>query len=248
MRRSPVSSGVFEAVDFALGKPRAVAAITFMGLVAALLGAAVSPVAGAVAVVLMFAALVSVFAYALRQRTLFAGPYDMLEDEVIWDFRVFDGSEVVVTKHQTVRFNYRTLVFVERASGDGDLFAEFSPDFGSWIHTGTLGAEKFAIVVLSSYRQRGEVATLTSDRLIRDGFLKDDEWVNYRIEVPSGRSRMELRFPAGRPPKRAELTRQYDGETLDELPKIKRLGGRAVWRVDAEPPRRGDVYELRWSW
>src|SRR5690349_814105 len=104
---------VGEALDLALARPRGAAAIALVSLIAALIAATVNVVAAALVVATLFVVLVALAGYAIRQRSLFEGPYQVLEDHTTWDLQDPDAATAVVTKRLRVRFNYPCIAIVD---------------------------------------------------------------------------------------------------------------------------------------
>ena len=244
----PFERALGEAVDQALAKPRATAAITLVGFLGSLFAVVVNVIAGAIVFAAIFVALAAVFLYALRQRTLFDGPYALLEDETIWNLKTPRADTAVVTKRQTVRFNYQTFVIVDYAWGDGDQFHAYDPAYGKHIFTGQHGSQRYAIVALPDYRQRGEETTLASDRTVTDAFGAAHEWIELKIDKDTRRSKVKIRFPLDRPPRKIKLHRESTDVTEDWTDRLTKEGGRFVFDLDLPKPPRGELLSVRWDW
>ncbi len=244
----PFERALGEAIDQALSKPRATAAITLVGFVGSLFAVVVNVIAGAIVFAAMFVALVAIFLYALRQRTLFDGPYELLEDETIWDLRTPRADIAVVTKRQKVKFNYQTIVIVDYAWGDGNQFQAYDPAYGQHIFTGQHGSQTYAIVALPDYRQRGEETTLASDRTVTDAFRTAHEWIELKLDKETRRSKVKIRFPLDRSPRTIKLHRESTDVTEDWTDRLTKEGGRSVFDLDLPKPPRGEILSVRWEW
>src|SRR4051794_12818337 len=105
--RAPFLQAADEAVDVALGRPRSAAGIGLLALIGALVAVFVNPAAAAIVTAALFVVLAAMFVYALRQRSRFDGPYQVLESEARWELS--DPRAVVCTRRIVARFNYPTL-------------------------------------------------------------------------------------------------------------------------------------------
>ena len=107
--------------------------IALAGLLGIIVSAVISPVAGAIVAAALVVSLVLVLGYALWQRALSRGPYNVLDETITWEFPSNDGKTAYMSKRQKVRFNYLTIALIELATGDGDVFADFECNYGTRI-------------------------------------------------------------------------------------------------------------------
>ncbi len=235
-------------------------AIALFGLAGIFVGTFIDPIAGAVASAALLVALVAVFVFALRQRALFTGPYRVLDETITWEFVDQHGNEASLTKLQKVRFNYLAIALIELASGDGDLFAEFSCDYGSVIKGNSvpiadgkgvlsIDGEKGVLILLSPQRTRDEVATLESKRTIRGGFTEPHQWISHRSAVPSEKTQLILQFPSGHKVNDVRIAgpRGY-GSRPARAEELKQEGARQILRLKPRAYRANQSIKITWRW
>jgi hypothetical protein len=228
-------------------------ALALAGLAIAIFAAVVSP--GPVAVlggtVLVASALVLFFIYYIHQRHL--GPYEVLDADIVWDIERVDGSAVVERKRFDVRFLQDNLIcWIDYAFGDGELLAEYRCSPGKLVDViDVADGRKWLVVSLGGMRNRGDRETLTTARLIKDGWTKDREWVSFEIIEPTRQYALTVRFPRGRPCSAAWLRRRgkRDEEKLDLERSVRWLDdGRSELKFAASRPALGDAVTVIWDW
>jgi hypothetical protein len=231
-----------------LGTPTAAAAIAVLGLIAALLTATVSPTAGAIAVLLLTAIFVAVLVFVLRTRALYEGPYHVVWDKTVWTFNDTSGADVTVTRTMDVRFNYPCFTVTEKASGDGQRFADFTCNYGKKIYEFDFADESRAIILMDSEARRGQAKTLESTRRVRDAFLQPDEWVRLTIDKPGGSSELTVIFPKDRAPIDAKVKRRGEPEQPIAVSAVDDGSGRMRLTDRLKRPKAGDELLFTWSW
>jgi hypothetical protein len=248
-----------EALDIVVGNPAGLA-IAALGLIGVVAGAYIDPVAGAVATAALLVALVAVFAFALKQRALFTGPYRVLEETLTWEFEDSGGHRAKLVKNQRVRFNYLAIAHIELASGDGDLFAEFECSFGHLVRDGNLpnadksGVLKIAnnsgvLVLLDPQMARDEEVTLESTRTVIDGFKGREEWIVHRAAVPSKETTLKLLFPAGTTVEKVRIEGpRGHGERPPKKSELKKDGSRYALSIGPRSYKAGQSVRVRWRW
>ena len=207
----------------------------------------------------LLVALVGTFVFALRQRALFTGPYRVLEETITWEFLDPQGKEAKLTKRQDVCFNYLAITHLELATGDGDLFADFSCNYGSVVkdedlpiadEDGVLSIanEKGVLVLFDTQKARNERFTLESTRTVRNGFKDPQQWILHQAAVPSKKTALIIMFPdnhtvknvrisgpggyGDRPAKKGELTQE--GSRTDPPSQVSGLPGWPVGQGSLE--------------
>jgi hypothetical protein len=243
-----LSRALNDGVDATLAKPRAAALTTAVSLAAALLAAFVSPVAGAICVVVLFAALIVLFGYALRLRAVLEGPYRVLSDSTTWDLHDGTGKTATVTRSLEVIFNYRTIAFEDFATGDGDQFHRYECNVGHVVHRHRQADRQRVIVALNRQYDRNEPATIIVERDVKDGILGSEEWIRLDLQKRSGSSELVVLFPPSRPPSTATMTERHnDHETTHDL-QLTEVAQRLVGGAPARAYKQGTAFEIRWTW
>lgn len=223
--------------------------VGLFGLAGIVVAAAIDPLAAGIASAAFAVALAAAFIYALRQRALYAGPYQILEETIVWRFPDPTGGQAFLNKQQRVRFNYLTIAHIELASGDGDLFASFNCNFGTLLERFPRSGEEGLLIVLKPERTRDEEADLVSEREIVGGFEGPDQWITFRFAAPSRKSELIVEFPDGHDVHDVRIEGPTghgsrpagDGEFRLE-------GARQVLRLKPRTYKANQLVRVTWSW
>lgn len=249
---------VGEAAERILSNRWANPSLTVLGVVAVAIGAVASPIAAAIFGAGAVLALAVISGYALLVRHAYAGPYDIISTETIWDMCEPDAGTVKITMRRHVRFNFRCTVVVDRAWGDfDDPFSDLGCEHGEVVYRGKRGPDHIALVLLKPERQRSDETNLLSQFSVANTFRGTSEWVEFGVNKVTKSAMFEVRFPASRPPRNVRLLRDSTGRTTDVYQKksvtaAERDGllhddGRTVFRV-IERPKENEKYTLNWEW
>jgi hypothetical protein len=223
--------------------------IALCGLAGVVVATLIDPAAAAVASAALLVGIVAILVYALRQRTLFAGPYQVLDETIVWEFTAADGHEAFHSKRQRVRFNYLVVAHIELAHGDGDLFAEFECDYGSFIRRFSRDEEDGVLVQLKPERTRGEEVEINSRRKITDGFIGPEQWVTQLASVPSRRSELIVQFPQGASVSDVRITGPTrHGSRPARSSELRAEGARQVLRLKPRRYRANQRVKVTWRW
>jgi hypothetical protein len=236
------------------------AVVAVAALAAAVLGTIVSPIAAAAAFAVILVALGAAFVYALRMRTLFEGPYAVIDNEVFWTLKGPKGRDGSIRNLRYVRFNYRCAVIVERVGGmPDDTIKALRSEYGSVVKTGKRpGGDEYAIIELAADKQRNDKTHLISTLGLSNAFSSpEDCWIGHVTVGRTKKAKLDVVFPEGEPPKDLRLWRKSSDSTED----IPLSGGpgdgrrTASWEENGcvcfrlrERPKRLEEYRLEWKW
>jgi hypothetical protein len=237
-----------EALAVVIG-PAAGVVIAVCGLAGIVVATIISAAAAAVASAALLVAIVAVFVYALRQRTLFAGPYRVIDETVTWEFTAPDGLQAFHSKRQQVVFNYLVIAHIELASGDGDLFADFTCNYGALLKRFSRDSEEGVLIELTKERTRNEKAVLESKREIWDGFRDPEQWITHKSSMPSKRTELVVKFPKGHTVQNVQITGPL--RSTSRPAKTRELHveeQRQVLRLKPRPYRANQSIEVSWTW
>jgi hypothetical protein len=243
-----VLAGIGEALKITGGNAAGVL-IAFCGLAGVAVAAVIDPVAAAIASAALLAGLVAVFVFALRQRSQLGGPYRILDETIIWQFPSSTGNQAFLSKRQQVRFNYLAIAHLELASGDGELFASFTCNYGTRTVPIPRNSDDGLLIVLDPERTRDEECELTSRREIRDGFIGPDQWVTFRFAAPSRRSEFVIEFPDDCEVRNVRITGPTGpGSRPAKNSELRTEGAKKVLRLRPRSYRENQVVKVTWSW
>lgn len=224
--------------------------LAFCGLAGVAIGIVVDPVAAAIASLALLIAIVALFVFVLRQKSVFVGPYEILEETIVWDLVAADGKLAYLEKRQKVRFNYLAVVQLERAIGDGgDLFHSFECDYGEEIKQFRRDGEEALLILMKPERIRDEKAVLWSKRGMTDMFTAPEEWISFGFQAASKSSKLEIRFPRDAQVRNVRIKGPAGpGSRPAEKDELVEEQGRWVLRLKARSYREHDSIQVNWSW
>lgn len=237
-----------EALGVVFGSAAAVV-VALCGLAGIVVATLINPVAAAVASAALLVGVVAILIFALRQRALFAGPYRVLDETITWEFVANDGRKAYLSKRQQVRFNYLVIAHTELASGDGELFAEFTCNYGSVIAPFSRAGEEGVLIQMKPERTRDEECELTSRREIRDGFVGPEQWITHRSSMPSKRSELIVQFPNDCQIRDVRISGPSGhGSRPADRGELRTEGAKQVLRLKARRYRANQSVKVTWSW
>jgi hypothetical protein len=209
----------------------------------------IDPVAAAVASAAMLVALVAVFIFALRQRSLYAGPYRIIEETIIWRLADANGRQAFLSKRQHVRFNHLAIAHIELASGDGERFASFICNYGTEIKRFPRDGEEGLLIALKPERTRDEEVEMTSQREIHDGFIGPDQWITCRFSAASKRTELVVEFPDDCQVRDVRVVGPTGhGSRPANDRELRTEGRRQVLRLKPRAYRENQAVKVTWSW
>lgn len=219
------------------------------GLAGIVIATVIDPVAAAIASAALIVALVAVFVFALRQRSLYAGPYRIIDETIVWRLPTADGSKAFLNKRQQVRFNHLAIAHIELASGDGDIFASFTCNYGTEIERFPRDGEEGLLIMLKPERSRDEEFELVSQREIRDGFAGTDQWITNRFSAASKRTELIVEFPDDCEVCNVRIAGPTGhGSRPASEQELRKEGVRSVLRLKPRAYRENQVVKITWSW
>lgn len=238
-----------EAVELITGSAASLL-LAFCGLVGIVVGVVVNPIAAAFASAALLVAIVALLIFVLRQKSVFSGPYEILEETIVWDLVAADGKLAYLEKRQKVRFNYLVVVHLERAMGDGgDLFHSFECDYGEEIKRLRRDGEEALLILMKPERIRDEEITLWSKRGMTDLFTASEEWISFGFQAASKSSEFLIRFPVGAQIRNIRITGPTGhGSRPAASDELVEEQGRLVLRLGKRGYREHDSVKVSWSW
>jgi hypothetical protein len=244
----------------ALGEVRAIVTgsaasllISFVSLAAVVVGVVVDPVAAAFVTAALLMCVAALFVFVLRQRAVFGGPYEILDETIIWDLIAPDGSLAYLEKRQEVRFNYLAFAQLERAMGSGDdcdLFHTFECDYGDEIERLQRSkGEEALLILMKPERIRNEEAVLWSRRGMTNLFMGAEEWISFGFQAASKCSEFQVRFP----PRVAVRDVRIEGPSgagsrPAEAGELVKEQNRTVLRLAKRSYEERDEVNVTWAW
>jgi hypothetical protein len=140
-----------------------------------------------------------------------------------------------------------TIAHIELASGAGDLFAEFTCNYGEKLKRFPSNGDERLLIELDPHRSRNDVVDLTSCREIKDGFLEDREWISQKAALPSAKTELIIQFPIDRAVTNVRIKGPRGGERDATDKELREEGSRQVLRLGPRRYRVEEVIEVRWT-
>lgn len=166
----------------------------------------------------------------------------------LWDAK---GTRATIHKRKRVRFLQDNIIaFQDYAWGDGEILLNYRSSKGIPVDCYRSGYKTYILLSLREVKNRGDIEEFNIQWNIRKGFLTKDGYWSTDISQRTEHARMKIIFPKSRPPQRVSLEENIRRRTLSlgreaqaELPDGRR---QITW--EADHPRMGEIYVLRWIW
>ena len=174
--------------------------------------------------------------------------YENVSVDLLLDIRDPAGSTAVLERKQRVRFlaseagTIRELIW-----GEGEPLAHYSTRGATRSAFRREGSKRVALLSLDHTPLRGETVPVVTRRVIRDGLLNRQEYLETLVERPTRRLAVKVLFPVMRPPRSASLATSPPG-LRRSVPVRYRSDGRAFLSWRTSRPRPYSTYSLTWAW
>jgi hypothetical protein len=144
--------------------------------------------------------------------------YEILDYDSTLEILDPKGEKATLTRREVIRFLQNNVVAIhDHAWGDGEIFAEYHCQPGVPVDFYEHGSRHNILISLRETKDRGDVIDLWVERVIEDGLLKEQEWLETEIDHWMKRLTLSIIFPKDRLCRRATLSRRCTGKTI-ELP------------------------------
>ena len=187
----------------------------------------------------------------LQDKLRYHGMYEILVYDSTLEILDAKGKKAVVTRQEVVRFLQDNVVAIhDHAWGDGEQFAKYRCQPGVPVDFYEDGSKHNVLISLRETRNRGDVVELWIERVIRNGFLKKEEWFETEIDHLMRTFKRSVIFPKKRPCRRATLSRRSTGKTTLLSQKHFALlpDGRQKLTWETKRPKLHDRYTIKWAW
>jgi uncharacterized protein YifN (PemK superfamily) len=177
--------------------------------------------------------------------------YEILEYEATLELLDPKGEKAIFHKRQHVKFLQDNIIaFEDYAWGDGDVLAEYTCTPGVVVDQYQEGDRWNILISLRETKSKGDLVGFHIENTVRNGFQKDEEWMQTEIRRHMRQLRMNIIFPKKRRCQRAILQQRTRNQVVELGPKHVRTlpDGRQMltWQTDKVRPY--DIYTIRWWW
>lgn len=177
--------------------------------------------------------------------------YEILDYESTLELMDTRGETAVFKKRQKVKFRQNNVIaFEDYVWGDGNVLVDYKCSPGVVVDKYQEGDRWNLLISLRETKSKGDIVEFYIERKVRNGFLKDEEWLQTEIRRRTRRITMNVIFPQDRKCQRAIVRQRTHNkvtvlgvENLHNLP-----DGRQLLTWEMEKVRPYDVYTLRWRW
>jgi hypothetical protein len=187
----------------------------------------------------------------LRSKLGYHGMYEVLDYEATLEMMDAQGEKAKLTRHEVIRFLQDNVVAIhDHAWGEGELFAEYHCQPGVPVDFYQDGSKHNILISLRETKNRGDVIHLWVERVIKNGFLQQDEWLETETDHWTEHLKLAVIFPQERPCQRATLTQRSRNETiaLDGRHFFLLSDGRQQLTWETNHPKLNDLYTVKWHW
>jgi len=177
--------------------------------------------------------------------------YEILDYDATLEIADPRGEKAMFRRREVIRFLQDNVVAIhDHAWGDGELFAKYRCQPGVPVDIYEDGSKRNVLISLRETKNRGDVIELGVERVVRGGFLEQDEWLETEIDHWMKDLKLSIIFPAERPCRRATLSRRSTGKTTllpqDHFALLPDGRQKLTWGT--RHPKLHDLYTIKWTW
>lgn len=179
------------------------------------------------------------------------GMYQILDYDSTLELLDPKGKTAIFKRRQRVKFlQDHIIAFQDYAWGDGDIFADYKCSPGVEVDRYQEGNQWNILISLRETKSAGDVIDFYTERTIKEGFTRDEDWWQVEIRHETRQFRLAIIFPARRHCRRAVLfyrnrqkTTSLGPEHFTTLP-----DGRQVLTWETNKLKRFENYLIKWQW
>jgi hypothetical protein len=179
------------------------------------------------------------------------GTYEVLEYEGTLELLDQRGKRAQFRKREKVRYlQNHTIAYQDQAWGDGEILLDYKCAPGTPVDHYRPGQKTYILISLREVKRRGDVDEFRMEWGLRDAFLRDIELWETEVSHHTRSLKVELIFPADRPPLRVTVTEAWSQKTNTLAEGAQRRLPDGRWRVTwgTDRPRLYERYTLQWAW
>ncbi len=224
--------------------------LQIVGLLFGTLSSFLDPLAGA----LVFGSLVIVTSmwaiYSLYIRERAGAPYEVLEQDQVYDLYDPDGQEAVHRRRFKIRFLQNDVIAIrEYIWGDGPHIARnYTCRPGRIVDIHRYGPYWQALIALDEVKNRGDAGEYCSSRQLIGSFTSENEWVSLLIKHRTEKAAITVIMPEGRPANRWFLTTDFGTTEIPHGVEEAYTQNRQHLVVRLNRPPVNQNFTLRWEW
>jgi hypothetical protein len=182
---------------------------------------------------------------------VYPGMYEILDYDAVLELKDTRGRTAVFRRRQKVKFLHDNIVALQdQVWGDGEPLAGYKCSPGVAVDRYKHGFKQIVLISLRETKGRGDILEFNTERKIRDGFARPDEWFQIELNFKTRRLRLAVIFPKTRHCQRAILVeRNRNRSTVLDQDRFSLLpDGRQMLSWEVTGPPTNELYTLKWRW
>ncbi len=186
----------------------------------------------------------------LKQRS-HEGMYEILDYDSTLELVDTTGKTAIFKRRQRVKFlQDHIIAFQDYAWGEGDIFADYQCSPGVEVDRYREGQQWNILISLRETKSAGDVMDFYTERTIKEGFMKAEEWWQVEIRHRTKHFKLEIIFPRKRPCLRAVLGQKSKQTAIPLGPEhfTSLPDGRQMLTWETEKLKRFESYIIKWVW
>jgi hypothetical protein len=187
----------------------------------------------------------------ILNRGLPEGMYEILDYDSILELVDPKGETAIFKRRQRVKFLQNNVIaFQDYAWGDGEIFTDYKCSPGIEVDRYQEGDQWNVLISLRETKSRGDIVDFYTERKIKHGFTKVEEWWQLIIRHRTRHLRLAIIFPKKRRCQRSVLIERSRNRTtvLDQKHFTDLPDGRQVLTWEPRKFRRFESYTIKWKW
>jgi hypothetical protein len=179
------------------------------------------------------------------------GIYEVLSYESTLELKDSDGKKAVFSKREKVRYLQNNVIaYQDQAWGDGQILLDYRSTPGKAVDMYRPGRKTVVLISIQNIRQFGDQDEFLIEWEMKNGFLRNRELWETSVDHATRRMRVNIIFPANRPPLRVELIEEtrHTSTLISDENLSKLMDGRWMIHWETNKPRQYERYILQWDW
>ncbi len=178
------------------------------------------------------------------------GMYEILEYDSTMELKG-RGEVAIFKRRQRIKFLQDYIIaFQDYAWGEGDILEDYKCSPGVEVDRYREGEQWNILISLRGTANKGDVTDFYTERKIKQGFTKNEEWWQVNIRHHTHQFKLDIIFPKRRRCQQAFLTQRSKHHTnllgpdyFTRLP-----DGRQVLTWKTHKLKRFETYMIKWTW
>ncbi|MCB8944366.1 MAG: hypothetical protein H6658_11505 [Ardenticatenaceae bacterium] len=176
------------------------------------------------------------------------GMYEVLEYETQLELLDPQGQAAVFRKRQKVQYRQNNIIaYQDQAWGDGDILIDYQCSPGKAVDYYRPDQKTFILIALHDVKKKGDVDEFHIQWGILNGFTRAMEQWGTEISHKTKKLKIQVIFPANRPPIHAWLVALRTQHKYD-LEAQQLADGRWHIQWETNKPHLHEQYILKWDW